>query len=85
MDHYLKIANVSEVIYTREYSRLILGNATSGTGIANVLYEILSPQTAVRINTIAIPDVLIGKTYGDIKRGWTEHFGRDESGAWHLR
>lgn len=75
MDHYLKIANVSEVIYTREYSRLILGNATSGTGIANVLYEILSPQTAVRINTIAIPDVLIGKTYGDIKRGWTEHFG----------
>ncbi len=75
MDHYLKIANVSEVIYTREYSRLILGNATSGTGIANVLYEILSPQTAVRITTVPIPEMLIGKTYGDIKRGWTEYFG----------
>ncbi|MGZ3721412.1 MAG: potassium channel family protein [Bdellovibrionales bacterium] len=75
MDHYLKIANVSEVIYTREYSRLILGNATAGTGIANVLYEILSPQTAVKIMTTHIPDVLVGKTYGEIKRAWTGHHG----------
>ena len=76
MDHYLKIANVSEVIYTREYSRLILGNATAGTGIANVLYEILSPQTAVKIITTAIPDALTGKTWGEVKRGWTEHVGQ---------
>ncbi len=75
MDHYLKIANVSEVIYTREYSRLIIGNATSGTGIANVLYEILSPQTDVKIRTVHIPEQLIGKTYGDVKRQWTAHFG----------
>jgi voltage-gated potassium channel len=75
MDHYLKIANVSEVIYTREYSRLILGNATAGTGIANVLYEILSPQTQVKIITTAIPDALAGKTWGEVKRGWTEHVG----------
>lgn len=76
MDHYLKIANVSEVIYTREYSRLILGNATAGTGIANVLYEILSPQTAVKIITTQIPDPLVGKTYGEIKREWTKYYGR---------
>ena len=75
MDHYLKIANVSEVIYTREYSRLILGNATAGTGIANVLYEILSPQTKVKIVTVPIPDPLIGKTWVEVKRGWTEHSG----------
>jgi voltage-gated potassium channel len=75
MDHYLKIANVSEVIYTREYSRLILGNATSGTGIANVLYEILSPQTAVKISTVHIPEELVGKTYGEIKRAWSAHYG----------
>lgn len=71
MDHYLKIANVSEVIYTREYSRLILGNATAGTGIANVLYEILSPQTSVKIITTHIPEALVGKTYGEIKLGWS--------------
>ncbi len=76
MDHYLKIANVSEVIYTREYSRLILGNATAGTGIANVLYEILSPQTPVKIITTPIPEALVGKTYGEIKLGWTSFHGR---------
>jgi voltage-gated potassium channel len=75
MDHYLKIANVSEVIYTREYSRLILGNATGGTGIANVLYEILSPQTSVKIITKAIPDPLIGKTFHDMKVAWTQLVG----------
>jgi len=75
MDHYLKIANVSEVIYTREYSRMILGNATAGTGIANVLYEILSPQASVKIITTAIPDPLVGKTYGEIKRAWTGYYG----------
>jgi hypothetical protein len=75
MDHYLKIANVAEVIYTREYSRLILGNATAGTGIANVLYEILSPQTAVKIITTPIPEALVGKTYGEIKRAWTGFHG----------
>lgn len=75
MDHYLKIANVSEVIYTREYSRMILGNATSGTGIANVLYEILSPQTPVKICTVPIPDGMFGKTYGEMKLEWTAHFG----------
>ena len=68
MEPYLKIANVSEVISTREYSRLILGNATAGTGIANVLYEILSPQTPVKILTVAIPEALVGKTFGDLKR-----------------
>jgi voltage-gated potassium channel len=75
MDHYLKIANVSEVIYTREYSRLILGNATAGTGVANVLYEILSPQSQVKIFTTHIPEPLVGKTYGEIKRGWTQYYG----------
>lgn len=75
MDPYLKIANVSEVIYTREYSRLILGNATGGTGIANVLYEILSPHTPVKIGTTPIPEKLFGKTYGEIKREWTGFHG----------
>lgn len=75
MDHYLKIANVSEVIYTREYSRLILGNATVGTGIANVLYEILSPATPVKIFTATIPEMFVGKTYIEMKRGWTAHYG----------
>lgn len=72
MDHYLKIAGVSEVIYTREYSRLILGNATAGTGIANVLYEILAPNTPVKILTSPIPENLFGQTFADLKKAWAE-------------
>jgi voltage-gated potassium channel len=70
MDHYLKIANVSEIIYTREYSRLIIGSATAGTGVANVLYEILSPQTAVKISTTAIGEEFLGKSYADLSQVW---------------
>jgi voltage-gated potassium channel len=75
MDHFLKMANVSEVIYTREYSRLILGNATAGAGIANILYEILSPRTPVKIKTHAIPETLVGKSYRDMKIAWTDLVG----------
>ena len=32
LDHYLKIAGVGEIIYSREFSRLMLGSASGGTG-----------------------------------------------------
>jgi hypothetical protein len=40
-----------------------------------VLYEILSPNTPVKIITMPIPDALVGKTYGEIKRAWTGYHG----------
>lgn len=67
MDHYLKLANVSEIIYSSEYSRLLLGNATSGTGIANIVFDLLNSQTEAHITSFPVPHTLYGKVYGEVK------------------
>lgn len=63
MDHYLKLANVSEIIYSSEYSRLLLGNASSGTGIANIIFDLLDSKAGAHITSVKIPDALHGCTY----------------------
>lgn len=67
MDHYLKLAGVSEIIYSSEYSRLILGNASSGTGLANIVHDLLDPKTHSVMTTIPIPEKFIGTEYGRLK------------------
>ena len=67
MDHYLKLANVSEIIYSSEYSRLLLGNASSGTGIANIVFDLLDNKTDAQITSFPIPENLIGTTYHEMK------------------
>ncbi len=67
MDHYLKLANVSEIIYSSEYSRLLLGNASSGTGIANIVFDLLDNKTDAQITSYPIPENLIGLTYHEMK------------------
>jgi len=67
MDHYLKLANVSEIIYSSEYSRLLLGNASGGTGIANIVFDLLDNKTDAQITSYQIPENLIGLTYQEMK------------------
>lgn len=67
MAQYLKIAGVSEIIYSREYSRLLIGNASGGTGVVNILYDLLDPMTPSKISTIPLPSEFIGKTYQEVK------------------
>lgn len=67
MDHYLKLASVSEIIYSREYSRLLLGNASGGTGIANVIFDLLDPKHPTVIATKPIPTAFYGSNYADFK------------------
>ncbi|MGK5090028.1 ion channel [Bdellovibrionota bacterium FG-2] len=63
MDQYLRLANVNEVIYTREYSRLLLGNASAGTGIANVVFDLLNPKTSSQFRTVPVPGEWAGKSF----------------------
>lgn len=63
MDEYLKLANVSEVIYSREYSRLLLGNASAGTGVPNIIFHLLDPRTPAFISTLPFSAADVGKTY----------------------
>lgn len=67
MDQYLKLANVNEIIYSREYSRLLLGNASGGTGIANIIFDLLDPKTPTVITTRPIPDGVLGQAYFSFK------------------
>lgn len=67
MDQYLKIANVNEIIYSREYNRLLLGNASGGTGISNILFDLLDPKTPTLLTTHAVTEAQVGKTYAEFK------------------
>ena len=68
MDQYLKLASVSEIIYSREYNRLLLVNASGGTGVANIIFDLLDPNTSARLTTEAIPESFISRTYGELRR-----------------
>jgi voltage-gated potassium channel len=68
MDHYLKLASVTEIIYSSEYSRLLLGNATSGTGIANIIFDLLDSKAGAHITSVPLPEALHGGTYDAVKK-----------------
>ncbi len=67
MDQYLKLASVSEIIYSREYSRLLIGNAAGGTGVANIVLDLLDPKQPTSIATIPIPERFLGGSYQSYK------------------
>ena len=67
MDEYLKLAGVSEIIYIREYSRLLLGNASAGTGVSNIIFDLLAPSTGTFLATRAIEDKYFGAQYKTFK------------------
>ena len=68
MDHYLKLASVSEIIYSSEYSRLLLGNASSGTGIANIIFDLLDNKAGAHITSVPIPENLGVTNYIEMKQ-----------------
>ena len=65
MENYLRLAHVNEIIYTKECNRLLIGNAASGTGVANIIFDLLSPETPALLTTHPIPEGLLGLRYGD--------------------
>lgn len=66
MDQYLKIANVHEIVYSRDYSRMILGMASAGTGITNIFHDLINPHSQYHLRTKDVPIDLVGKTYSDV-------------------
>lgn len=70
LDHYLKLAGVSEIIYSREYSRLLLGRASGGTGIVNVVHALLDPKHSEHISTPMIDEAHVHKTYLEFKTSY---------------
>ncbi len=74
-EKYLVGAHVDEIIYSNEYSRLILAISGDSAGISRVVNDILDMKTEARISTCAFPDIYIGKTYYDLRVYFNEERG----------
>jgi voltage-gated potassium channel len=63
---YLKVANCDEIILTREYSRELLANAASASGISHIAAELLNPIKRGLV-TVDLQSNFIGKPFGDLQ------------------
>ncbi len=63
MDQYLRLAQVHEIIYSRDYSRMLLALASQGIGVTNIYHELLNPHSPYFIRTKDVPDNYMGQTY----------------------
>jgi voltage-gated potassium channel len=74
-ERYLRLANCDEVILSREYSKLILANASSASGVSNVIEDLLSVDDNKGLKTREIPDVLVGDTFGRLADHFADTYG----------
>jgi voltage-gated potassium channel len=67
MDQYLRLAHVNEIIYSRDYSRLLLAMASTGTGVTNIFHDLLNPHSPYFLTTKAIPEEALLQTYSKLQ------------------
>ena len=67
LEEQLHMAGVSDIIFSKEYNKLLLGNASGGTGINNVIYDLVNPTYGSIISTIKIDESYLGRDYLDFK------------------
>lgn len=72
---YLKMAHVDELIYPREYSRILLANASTSSGISHIVYDLLTVDTLCVLTTVPISAEFTGKPFGDLVRYFDELSG----------
>lgn len=67
MDQYLKLAQVHEIIYSRDYSRLLLAMASTGLGVTNIFHDLLDPHSDFMLTTAQVPSDLFNLSYQEFK------------------
>jgi voltage-gated potassium channel len=77
MDQYLRLAQVNEIIYSRDYSRLLLALSSTATGLTNIFHDLLSPHSPYFITTITVPENMVNKTFADLVEGFKTQFPKD--------
>jgi voltage-gated potassium channel len=65
-ERYLRFSNCDEIIMSTEYNRSIIANASSGSGISQVISELLNVNADVAVLTHEIPARFIGRTFGEL-------------------
>jgi voltage-gated potassium channel len=73
-ERYLRNAHVDEIIYSNEYHRLILANASDTIGLSKVINDLLDKRSEARIRTVPIPSECVGKPFCDIKAYYGNRF-----------
>jgi voltage-gated potassium channel len=68
---YLQKAHVAEIIYPRQYGRLMLAHSTAATGLVQVMNDLLDLNTPSRLTTTEFPREFVGRPYSDLKA----HYG----------
>ncbi|HPI40273.1 MAG TPA: hypothetical protein PLJ21_05675, partial [Pseudobdellovibrionaceae bacterium] len=72
MDQYLKLANVQEIVYSREYSRMLLALSSAGVGLTNIFHDLLDPHSGNYLRTVEIPENLKLLTYKDLNEYFSQ-------------
>lgn len=67
MDQYLRLAHVHEIIYSRDYSRLLLALASTGTGVTNIFHDLLDPSSPYLLTTTVIPPEGFNITFAQLR------------------
>lgn len=65
-ERYLRFSNCDEIILSSEFNRSIIANASAGSGISQVISELLNVNADVTIGTQEIPGKFIDRTYGEL-------------------
>jgi voltage-gated potassium channel len=74
MDQYLKLAHVNEIIYSRDYSRLLLAKASTGIGLTNIFHDLLDPHSPYFLTTKAIPVECHNQSYQKLKEIFADRY-----------
>ncbi len=67
MDQYLKLAHVNDIVYTRDYSQLLMAKASNGTGIPNIVRSLLDPHGTHCLTTHEIPHTCFNQSFEHAK------------------
>jgi voltage-gated potassium channel len=66
-EKYLRSAHVEDIVYTNEYSKVLIANAFSQIGVAKVVNDLLNAHTPAFITTEKIPTPLEGKPFSELR------------------
>lgn len=72
-EKYLRQAHIEDVIFTNEYSKVLIANSFAQEGISKIVNELLDVNTPSFIRTDKLPDEYIGRPYSELRTYFHAH------------
>lgn len=70
-NRYLELSGCDEIILSSEYNKTLIANASAGSGISHIIGSLLNADSTASIVVEEIPSSLVGKTYDDLKKHYS--------------